>query len=117
MALADLRAIELAKNEEAARKMQAELNAEESKKLTVQPKRPQSKAKERNTMMAYLKGQGYKGLVKLTYPEMKSLYDAVRESIQRHLDSIIPYDSNKHKQTRDDKRSSKRKRRTTDEQP
>ena len=33
--------------------------------------------------MAYLKGQGYKGLVKLTYVEMKNLYDAVRESIQK----------------------------------
>ena len=32
-------------------------------------------------MISYLKGQGYKGLQKLRYPEMKSLYDAVRESI------------------------------------
>lgn len=73
--------------------------------------------------MSYLKGRGYKGLVKLIYSEMKSLYDAVRESIQQDLESIIPFDFEKDKQTMDTRkdravtRSSKRKRTTTDDQP
>jgi hypothetical protein len=92
--LAELRAIEEAKNEEAARKLQAELDAEEP---IVQPKRPQTIAQQRNAMMSFLKGQGYKGLQKLRYPEMKSLYDVVRESIKRNVDSIIPYESEKGK--------------------
>ena len=96
--------------------MQAEWNAQEAKK-NVQAQRPISKARERNDMMAYLKGQGYKGLVKLTHAEMKVLYDAVRESIQKQLDSIIPFDSDKHDKAKDNERSSKRKRTTTDDQP
>jgi hypothetical protein len=32
---------------------------------------------------------------------MKSLYDAVRESIKRNVDSIIPYESEKEKQIMD----------------
>ena len=87
----------------------------------VQPKRLQTIAQQRNAMMSFLKGQGYKGLQKLRYPEMKSLYDAVRESIQRNVDSIIPYESEKEKQIMDArkdkaaKRSLKRKRTTNDE--
>ena len=59
--------------------------------------------------------------MKLIYLEMKNLYDAVRESIQRNFDSIIPFESEKNKKimdTRKDRavtRSSKRKRTTTDE--
>ena len=46
---------------------------------------------------------------------MKNLYDVVQESIQRNVDSIIPFDSEKGKQIMDArkekaaKRSSKRK--------
>ena len=69
--LAQLRAIEEAKNEKAARKCQADLDAEyerESRKPVVQTRRPPSIAQERNSMMAFLKGQGYKGLQRMRYP-------------------------------------------------
>ncbi|GKA86716.1 ribonuclease H-like domain-containing protein [Tanacetum coccineum] len=38
-------------------------------------KKPTSLAQERNQMMSFLKGQGYKNLQKLKYPQMKELYD------------------------------------------
>lgn len=58
--LADLRAMEIAKGEEAARVLQAELDAEyeKEKEHVIQPQRPLNKAKERNAMMAYLKVKG-----------------------------------------------------------
>ena len=124
--LVDIKAIEEAKNEEVARKLQADLDAEaelerESEKQIVQPRRPQSIAQQRNSMMAFLKGQGYKGLQKLRYPEMIILYDGVREAIQRYVDGIISYDSEKEKQLEDARKdkvaksSSKRKRTTHDD--
>jgi hypothetical protein len=69
--LAQLKAIEEAKNEEAARKYQADLDAEflrESRKPVVQTGRPPSIAQERNSMISFLKGRGYKGLQRLRYP-------------------------------------------------
>ena len=63
--LAQLRAFEVAKNEEAARKYQADLDAEyerESRKPVVQTRRPPSIAQERNSMISFLKGRGYKAL-------------------------------------------------------
>lgn len=62
--LAELKGIEEAKNEEAARKLQAELDVESIEQI-VQPRRPQTIAQQRNAMMSFLKGQGYKGLQKL----------------------------------------------------
>ena len=72
--------------------------------------------------MAFLKGQGYKGLQRMRYPEIKILYDGVREAIQRHVDGIISFDSEKNKQLEDarketaDKRRSKRKRTAHDDE-
>ncbi|GKA68014.1 hypothetical protein Tco_0767931 [Tanacetum coccineum] len=51
--------------------------------------------KERNKMMNFLKGQGYKNLQKLKYPQMKELYDKVRESIKDSFKDFIPMGSEK----------------------
>ena len=72
--------------------------------------------------MSFLKGQGYKDLQKLRHPEMKILYDVDRESIQRYVDGIISYESEKEKQLEDArkdkaaKRSEKRKKTNNDDQ-
>ncbi|GJW11506.1 putative ribonuclease H-like domain-containing protein [Tanacetum coccineum] len=67
--------------------IQAEWDAEEERKRfeelkKAKPKttlrvKPTSLAQERNKMMNFLKGQGYKNLQKLKYPQMKELYDKV----------------------------------------
>jgi hypothetical protein len=96
--LAQLRAFEVAKNEEAARKYQADLDAEylkESRKPVIKTRRPLSKAQERNSMISFLKGRGFKNLQRLRYPQVKELYDSVQESIKRELDSFVPMDSKK----------------------
>ncbi|GJV20896.1 hypothetical protein Tco_1369916 [Tanacetum coccineum] len=49
-------------------------------------------------MMSFLKGQGYKNLQKLKYPQMKELYDKVQESIKDSFKDFIPIDSEKEKQ-------------------
>ncbi|GJZ67323.1 hypothetical protein Tco_0630563, partial [Tanacetum coccineum] len=49
-------------------------------------------------MMKLLKGQGYKNLQKLRYPQMKELYDKVQESIKDSLKDFIPMGSEKEKQ-------------------
>ncbi|GKA90485.1 retrovirus-related pol polyprotein from transposon TNT 1-94 [Tanacetum coccineum] len=56
-------------------------------------KKPTSLAQERNHMMNFLKGQGYKNLQKLKYPQMKELYDKVQESIKDSFKDFIPMDS------------------------
>ena len=59
--LAQLRDFEIAKNEEAARKYQADLDAENERELqkpVVQTRRPPSIAQERNSMISFLKGRG-----------------------------------------------------------
>ncbi|GKC19031.1 hypothetical protein Tco_1021181 [Tanacetum coccineum] len=72
-------------------------------------------------MMSFLKGQGYKNLQKLRYPQMKELYDKVQESIKDSLKGFIPMGSEKEKQMlqeRDAKRLlRKRKATVTEEQP
>ncbi|GJY82291.1 hypothetical protein Tco_0495667 [Tanacetum coccineum] len=79
-----IRALETTNDEEVARKIQAEWDVEEERKRfdelkKVKPKttlrKPTSLAQERNQMMNFLKGQGYKNLQKLKYPQMKELYD------------------------------------------
>ncbi|GJT38549.1 hypothetical protein Tco_0938414 [Tanacetum coccineum] len=72
-------------------------------------------------MMSFLKGQGYKNLQKLKYPQMKELYDKVQESIKDSFKDFIPMGSEKEKQMlqeRDAKRLlRKRKATVTEEQP
>ncbi|GJY39625.1 hypothetical protein Tco_0425989 [Tanacetum coccineum] len=84
-------------------------------------KKPTSLVQERNQMMSFLKGQGYKNLQKLKYPQMKELYDKVQESIKDSFKEFIPMDSEKEKQMlqeRDAKRLlRKRKVTVTEEQP
>jgi hypothetical protein len=80
--LAQLRAFEVAKNEEAARKYQADLDADylrESRKPVVETRRPLSKAQERNSMISFQKGRGFKNLQRLRHPQVKELYDSVQE--------------------------------------
>ncbi|GJT30613.1 hypothetical protein Tco_0910888 [Tanacetum coccineum] len=91
MTLQQIRALETMNDEEVARKTQAEWDAEEERKRfeelkKAKPKttlrvKPTSLAQERNQMMHFLKGQGYKNLQKLKYPQMKELY----EQSSRHL--------------------------------
>ncbi|GKB36774.1 hypothetical protein Tco_0881716 [Tanacetum coccineum] len=84
-------------------------------------KKPTSLAQERNHMMSFLKGQGYKNVQKLRYPQMKELYDKVQESIKDSFKDFIPIGSEKEKQMlqeRDAKRLlRKRKATITEEQP
>ncbi|GJS90813.1 hypothetical protein Tco_0773449 [Tanacetum coccineum] len=90
LTLQQIRALETTNDEEVARKIQAEWDAEEERKRLEELKKakpktilkkPTSLAQERNQMMNFLKGQGYKNLQKLRYPQMKELYDKVQESI------------------------------------
>lgn len=123
--LAQLRAFEVARNEEAAIKHQAELDAgylRESRMPVVEIRRPLSKAQERNSMISFLRGRGYKNLQRLRYPEVKELYTSVLESIKRELDSFVPMDSEREKKLEDimkeqaERRKLKRKRETQDDQ-
>ncbi|GJS00161.1 hypothetical protein Tco_0316669 [Tanacetum coccineum] len=69
-------------------------------------------ASRRNQMMIYLKGQGYKNLQKLKYPQMKELYDKVQASIKDSFKDFIPMDSEKERETlkeREAKRTLKEK--------
>ncbi|GKB75931.1 hypothetical protein Tco_0942826 [Tanacetum coccineum] len=49
-------------------------------------------------MMSFLKGQGYKNVQKLRYPQMKELYDKVQESIKDSFKDFIPIGSEREKQ-------------------
>ncbi|GKC90596.1 hypothetical protein Tco_1151245, partial [Tanacetum coccineum] len=91
LTLQQIRALETAHDEEIARKAQEEWNAEEERKRLealkkpkpkIISKKPTSLAQERTQMMNFLKGQGYKNLKKLKYPQMKELYDKVQETIK-----------------------------------
>ncbi|GJW00661.1 hypothetical protein Tco_1555912 [Tanacetum coccineum] len=130
LTLQQIRALETAHDEEVARKVQAEWDAEEERKRLEDLKKPKPKtiskkptslAQERNQMMSFLKGQGYKNLQKLRYPQMKELYDKVQESIKDSFKDFIPMGSEKEKQMlqeRDAKRLlRKRKATVTEEQP
>ncbi|GJW89115.1 ribonuclease H-like domain, reverse transcriptase, RNA-dependent DNA polymerase [Tanacetum coccineum] len=128
LTLQQIRALETKNDEEVARKIQAEWDAEEERKRLEALKKPKtilkkptSLVQERNQMMSFLKGQGYKNLQKLKYPQMKELYDKVQESIKDSFKEFIPMDSEKEKQMlqeRDAKRLlRKRKVTVTEEQP
>ncbi|GJT84596.1 putative ribonuclease H-like domain-containing protein [Tanacetum coccineum] len=78
-----IQTLETAHDEEVARKVQAEWDTEEERKRLEDLKKPKPKTiskkptsltQERNQMMSFLKGQGYKNLQKLKYPQMKELY-------------------------------------------
>ncbi|GJW65308.1 hypothetical protein Tco_0117192 [Tanacetum coccineum] len=83
--------------------------------------KPTSLAQERNQMMSFLKGQGYKNLQKLKYPQMKELYDKVQASIKDSFKDFVPMDSEKEREMlkeRDVQRlSRKRKATITEAQP
>ncbi|GJV78362.1 hypothetical protein Tco_1509946 [Tanacetum coccineum] len=130
MTLQQIRALETTNDEEVARKIQAEWDAEEERKRfeelkKTKPKttlrKPTSLAQERNQMMSFLKGQGYKNLQKLKYPQMKELYDKVQASIKDSFKDFIPMDSEKEREMlkeRDAKRLlRKRKATISEEQP
>ncbi|GKA56138.1 hypothetical protein Tco_0755210 [Tanacetum coccineum] len=130
LTLQQIRALETTNDEEVARKIQAEWDAEEERKRLedlkkAKPKtilkKPTSLAQERNQMMNFLKGQGYKNLQKLRYPQMKELYDKVQESIKDSFKDFIPMGSEREKQMlqeRDAKRLlRKRKATISKEQP
>ncbi|GKA30562.1 hypothetical protein Tco_0716867 [Tanacetum coccineum] len=128
LTLQQIRALETKNDEEVARKIQAEWDAEEERKRLEALKKPKtilkkptSLVQERNQMMSFLKGQGYKNLQKLKYPQMKELYDKVQESIKDSFKDFIPIGSEKEKQMlqeRDAKRLlRKRKVTVTEEQP
>ncbi|GJT30253.1 hypothetical protein Tco_0910528 [Tanacetum coccineum] len=128
LTLQQIRALETKNDEEVARKIQAEWDAEEERKRLEALKKPKtilkkptSLVQERNQMMSFLKGQGYKNLQKLKYPQMKELYDKVQESIKDSFKDFIPMGSEKEKQMlqeRDAKRLlRKRKATITEEQP
>ncbi|GJZ91394.1 hypothetical protein Tco_0663321 [Tanacetum coccineum] len=104
LTLQQIRALETTNDEEVARKIQAEWDAEEERKRfeelkKAKPKttlrKPTSLAQERNQMMNFLKGQGYKNLQKLKYPQMKELYDKVQESIKDSFKFIFHLTSRK----------------------
>ncbi|GJY78949.1 hypothetical protein Tco_0484750 [Tanacetum coccineum] len=131
MTLQQIRALETMNDEEVARKIQAEWDAEDERKRfeelkKAKPKttlrvKPTSLAQERNQMMSFLKNQGYKNLQRLKYPQMKELYDKVKESIKDSVQDFIPMDSEKEREMlkeREAKRlSRKRKATIAEEQP
>ncbi|GJS94881.1 hypothetical protein Tco_0801849 [Tanacetum coccineum] len=51
-------------------------------------RKPTSLAQERNQMMNFLKGQGYKNLQKLKYPRCRNLYDKVQASIKNSFQRL-----------------------------
>ncbi|GJR19387.1 putative ribonuclease H-like domain-containing protein [Tanacetum coccineum] len=130
LTLQQIRALETTNDEEVARKIQAEWNAEEERKRfeelkKTKPKttlrKPTSLAQERNQMMNFLKGQGYKNLQKLKYPQMKELYDKVQASIKDSFKDFIPMDSEKEREMLKEREAKRllRKRKATiaEEQP
>ncbi|GJU36002.1 hypothetical protein Tco_1184356 [Tanacetum coccineum] len=128
LTLQQIRALETTNDEEVARKIQAEWDAEEERKRLEELKKakpktilkkPTSLAQERNQMMNFLKGQGYKNLQKLRYPQMKELYDKVQESIKDSFKDFIPMGSEKEKQLlqeRDTKRLLRKRKATISEE-
>ncbi|GKA93589.1 reverse transcriptase domain-containing protein, partial [Tanacetum coccineum] len=130
LTLQQIRALETTNDEEVARKIQAEWDAEEERKRfeelkKTKPKttlrKPTSLAQERNQMMNFLKGQGYKNLQKLKYPQMKELYDKVQASIKDSFKDFIPMDSEKEREMLKEREAKRllRKRKATiaEEQP
>ncbi|GKE57257.1 putative ribonuclease H-like domain-containing protein, partial [Tanacetum coccineum] len=102
LTLQQIRALETTNDEEVARKIQVEWDAKEERKRLEELKKAKPKttslAQERNQMMNFLKGQGYKNLQKLKYPQMKELYDKVQESIKDSFKDFIPMGSEKERE-------------------
>lgn len=79
-------------------------------------------AQERNWMISFFKGRGYKNLQRLRYPEVKALWDSVQESIKRELYNFVPMDAEREKKLEDvmkeeaEKRKLKRKKAIQDDQ-
>ncbi|GJW33143.1 hypothetical protein Tco_0053175 [Tanacetum coccineum] len=131
LTIQQIRALETMNDEEVARKIQAEWDAKEERKRfdelkKAKPKttlrvKPTSLAHERNQMMNFLKGQGYKNLQKLKYPQMKELYDKVQESIKDSFKDFIPMGSEREEQMLQETKAKRllRKRKATisEEQP
>ncbi|GJS54446.1 hypothetical protein Tco_0627808 [Tanacetum coccineum] len=125
LTLQQIRALETSNDEEVARKIQAEWDAEEERKRLEELKKAKPKttslAQERNQMMNFLKGQGYKNLQKLKYPQMKELYDKVQESIKDSFKDFIPMGSEKEREMLKEREAKRllRKRKATisEEQP
>ncbi|GKA19130.1 hypothetical protein Tco_0699045 [Tanacetum coccineum] len=125
LTLQQIRALETTNDEEVARKIQAEWDAEEERKRLEEMKKAKPKttslAQERNQMMNFLKGQGYKNLQKLKYPQMKELYDKVQESIKDSFKDFIPMGSEKEREMLKEREAKRllRKRKATisEEQP
>ncbi|GKC18601.1 hypothetical protein Tco_1020751 [Tanacetum coccineum] len=125
LTLQQIRALETTNDEEVARKIQAEWDAEEERKRLEELKKAKPKttslAQERNQMMNFLKGQGYKNLQKLKYPQMKELYDKVQESIKDSFKDFIPMGSEKEREMLKERETKRllRKRKATisEEQP
>ncbi|GKA42300.1 hypothetical protein Tco_0734960, partial [Tanacetum coccineum] len=128
LTLQQIRALETTNDEEVARKVQAEWDAEEErkrlealKKPKTISKKPTSLAQERNHMMSFLKGQGYKNIQKLKESINEGTYDKVQESSKSLSKDFILIGSEKEKQVlqeRDAKRLlRKRKATVTEEQP
>ncbi|GJY19727.1 hypothetical protein Tco_0391218 [Tanacetum coccineum] len=125
LTLQQIRALETTNDEEVAKKIQAEWDAEEERKRLEELKKAKPKttslAQERNQMMNFLKGQGYKNLQKLKYPQMKELYDKVQESIKDSFKDFIPMGSEKEREMLKEREAKRllRKRKATisEEQP
>ncbi|GKD50821.1 hypothetical protein Tco_1279797, partial [Tanacetum coccineum] len=96
-------------------------NDEEKAKPKTTLRKPTSLAQERNQMMNFLKGQGYKNLQKLKYLQMKELYDKVQESIKDSFKDFIPMGSEREEKMLQERKAKRllRKRKATisEEQP
>ncbi|GJY03095.1 hypothetical protein Tco_0361247 [Tanacetum coccineum] len=101
----DLETTQSTARQEEERKRFEELKKTKSKTTL---KKPTSLAQERNQMMSFLKGQGYKNLQKLKYPQMKELYDKVQASIKDSFKDFIPMDSEKEKEMLNGKEDAKK---------
>ncbi|GJS93460.1 hypothetical protein Tco_0800428 [Tanacetum coccineum] len=96
LTLQQIRALETTNDEEVARKVQAEWDAEEErkrlealKKPKTISKKPTSLAQERTQMMNFLKGQGYKNLQKLR----KGSEDGLRKRDAKDFESVHKIES------------------------
>ncbi|GJW86187.1 hypothetical protein Tco_0161527 [Tanacetum coccineum] len=80
LTLQQIRALETSNDEEVAKKIQAEWDAEEERKRLEELK----KAKPKTTSLA----QGYKNLQKLKYPQMKELYDKPSKKLKLRTETV-----------------------------
>ncbi|GJS15947.1 hypothetical protein Tco_0410419 [Tanacetum coccineum] len=106
LTLQQIRALETTNDEEVARKIQAEWDAEEERKRfeelkKTKPKttlrKPTSLAQERNQMMSFLKGQGYK-LQNLVSKMKGIVWTKFKASIKDSFKDFIPMDSEKERE-------------------